>query len=279
MELTLDFLKEAWLISQADDDAAKRMWDLFAKTRANTHFPEFEKDFGLQMLASRGVLNALDGLDHKPHVLDLGCGAGVYSAWFAERGYAVTAADLSPFCLDKARKLADERGITDIEFAQCDWHNFDIAEQGWINRFDLIFANTTPAVQSYETFRKMLDAGNGWYYMGKPVRRTDAVTDAIMERAGITPVHRPFLLDMLYAYNLVVLEGGSPIVDWKTGYWHGEMDIESAKAYYPDWIATNHGLPKDKRSLIEAAIEQIAQNGVVIADDDVTIQYMIWQGQ
>lgn len=44
--------------------------------------------------------------------LDLGAGEGRNAVWLAERGWRVTAVDFSPVALDKARRLAQARGVS-----------------------------------------------------------------------------------------------------------------------------------------------------------------------
>ncbi len=44
--------------------------------------------------------------------LDLGSGEGRNAVWLAERGWRVTAVDFSPVALDKARRLAQARGVS-----------------------------------------------------------------------------------------------------------------------------------------------------------------------
>ena len=43
--------------------------------------------------------------------LDLACGEGRNAIWLAERGWKVTAVDFAEVALDKARRLADARGV------------------------------------------------------------------------------------------------------------------------------------------------------------------------
>jgi SAM-dependent methyltransferase len=43
--------------------------------------------------------------------LDLGCGEGRNAVWLAEQGWQITAVDFSEIGLDKARQLADARGV------------------------------------------------------------------------------------------------------------------------------------------------------------------------
>jgi SAM-dependent methyltransferase len=44
--------------------------------------------------------------------LDIACGEGRNAIWLAEHGWEVTGVDFSPVALDKARRLADGRGVT-----------------------------------------------------------------------------------------------------------------------------------------------------------------------
>jgi SAM-dependent methyltransferase len=54
-----------------------------------------------------GLLGDVDGLD----IVDLGCGTGYFSAWFAKRGARPVGIDVTPAQLDTARRLQAETGI------------------------------------------------------------------------------------------------------------------------------------------------------------------------
>jgi SAM-dependent methyltransferase len=54
--------------------------------------------------------------------LDLGCGEGADALWLAERGWTVTAVDISQTALDRARAEAARRGLA------VDWRRHDLAE-------------------------------------------------------------------------------------------------------------------------------------------------------
>jgi len=69
------------------------------------------------------------------HVLDLGCGEGRDSVFFAELGGVVTGIDLSTEGLEKARRLARERGV------RVDWLEGPMTDVLPVAaRFDLIFS-------------------------------------------------------------------------------------------------------------------------------------------
>ncbi|MFI6168743.1 class I SAM-dependent methyltransferase [Nocardia sp. NPDC051052] len=67
--------------------------------------------------------------------LDLGCAEGADAIWLAERGWRVTAVDVSETALGRARARAGEQGYTDI-----DWQRHDLANTFPAGQFDLVTA-------------------------------------------------------------------------------------------------------------------------------------------
>ena len=67
-------------------------------------------------------------------VLDLGCGEGRDSVYFASRGFEVTGLDISPEGLAKARRLADERKV------HVRWLPLSMLDVPVAGRFDLIYS-------------------------------------------------------------------------------------------------------------------------------------------
>jgi SAM-dependent methyltransferase len=67
--------------------------------------------------------------------LDLGCGEGADALWLAERGWAVSAVDISPTALGRARAEADRRGLA------VDWQQADLAEALPPGPYELVTAH------------------------------------------------------------------------------------------------------------------------------------------
>ena len=63
-------------------------------------------------------------------VLSLAEGEGRNAVFLAKQGYSVTAVDGSSVGLKKARKLAEENGVT-IEFIHADLSDYDLGENKW----------------------------------------------------------------------------------------------------------------------------------------------------
>src|SRR5579863_6530598 len=59
---------------------------------------------------NRFLVPEVGGL-HPGKALDLGCGEGRNAIWLADRGWQVTGVDYSEVGLEKARRLASERGV------------------------------------------------------------------------------------------------------------------------------------------------------------------------
>src|SRR5207344_40619 len=93
-------------------------------------------------------------------VLDVGCGEGRNSVWLARLGCDVTGLDVSPFALDKARRLAAGQGVA-VQYVQT-----DIRDWQWeTSRFDVVvcvfiqFAEPEQRARLFDGFMTTLKAG------------------------------------------------------------------------------------------------------------------------
>lgn len=68
------------------------------------------------------------GLPRQSSVLDLACGAGRHSILFAQKGFRVTAVDLSDKLLGVAKKTAEDNEVK-INFVKSDIRHFSISEK------------------------------------------------------------------------------------------------------------------------------------------------------
>ena len=81
---------------------------------------------------SKTLMSVVGACKGRGRALDVGCGAGVFSIWLAEKGMDVTGIDLFPEAIKMARSLVKEN--TKVEFVNADLFRY-APEQP----FDLIF--------------------------------------------------------------------------------------------------------------------------------------------
>jgi SAM-dependent methyltransferase len=86
-------------------------------------FPPPVIDAGVAQVEKAVALSGVSG----GHALDLGCGPGRHAIPLARRGFRVTAVDLSPFHLARARDHAAAARV-DVEFVQSDMRAFARAD-------------------------------------------------------------------------------------------------------------------------------------------------------
>ncbi len=90
-------------------------------------------------------------------VLDLGCGEGGDAMWLAERGWQVTAVDISETALKRAAEDADARGVGDrIEFRA-----YDLSDGFPEGAFDLVsaqFLHSTVPLDRTRILRRAAEA-------------------------------------------------------------------------------------------------------------------------
>ena len=80
-------------------------------------------------------------------------GEGRNGVWLAEQGLAVDAFDFSPVALDKARALAQARGVQ-VNGVCSDWQGFDWQTEAWDNVVAIFVQFATP-VERTQLFARM----------------------------------------------------------------------------------------------------------------------------
>ncbi|MBU1670848.1 MAG: class I SAM-dependent methyltransferase [Actinobacteria bacterium] len=62
-------------------------------------------------------------------LLDLGCGSGWTSVFFARRGYEVTGVDIAPDMIELGRRAGEREGLDNVRFAVGDYESLDVGAE------------------------------------------------------------------------------------------------------------------------------------------------------
>jgi 2-polyprenyl-3-methyl-5-hydroxy-6-metoxy-1,4-benzoquinol methylase len=100
----------------------------------NSGFVERRAEPLLEILHEETELDSIAGL----RLLDLGCGFGALSAFFAARGANVMGVDLKEDSLEVGRKVAAEHGL-DVQFQAGRMQNLDLPDE----TFDVVVVNNS----------------------------------------------------------------------------------------------------------------------------------------
>ncbi len=150
---------EAKRLGTDGSSAEIAFYDLTAQPRTVPALYSQRYEYYLQV-GSR-VVRHLDGA---PSVLDVGCGIGILTTFYAKQhpGCTVLGLDRSPASIDLARQRAQELGLTNLRF-EC----LDIDQEALPGEFDLVIATHTllqaeqdPGLPSrdWRTFERSVDA-------------------------------------------------------------------------------------------------------------------------
>lgn len=91
----------------------------------NVRYSSHELVWGAE--PNRFVAQEFESMPPRGRALDLGCGEGRNAIWLAARGWSVTAVDFSDVAIERARRLAAQRGV-EVDWACADLTGFAVEE-------------------------------------------------------------------------------------------------------------------------------------------------------
>ena len=267
---TGNMLKE-WILPQVNKQACVDMWNAMAPGFDQDDMPCYDSDSFMKLLTDYGMFNKSSA------VLDIGCGTGRYSIALAKQCDKVIGVDLSPKMLEIANHRAKKLGILNTEFICLDWHELDLAEAGFAQAFDLVFARMTPAIQSTDTFMKLMLASRGWCAVSKPTKRNDSVSDALTDLIGIGNKHVSKDNVILYAFELIWLNGMLPRLEYEKQTWDICINLDEAYNIYINRLKTYKKLTPGEVDKAESYLKSIAVEGSIFEHTNMINTTIFWQ--
>lgn len=288
----------------------KRMWDAKAQRYGKRPVPSPETDFFLRQLisgaeacSSGGKLSAdcgqhADNAEEEQNgaqansarffsaeemktwsVLDVGCGAGLYAIGLAPCVKKVTGIDISEKMIVSAKEKAKQEHCGNCEFLCLDWAEADLGKLGFEKAFDMVFVHMSPAVHSYATFEKLVNAAVRRCVFAVNARRTDRILDRVLEQAGIRGVQAHRDRQVPYIFEYLWEKGFCPHVRYEKEKWQSPYTAEEMTAWCLDRARLHTALTPGQEKRIAAFVRELedqSECGVLQEEICVTTVVFDW---
>ncbi len=266
----IDYIKDNWKSEMKNSQAATKMWDSMAG-----QFKDYEIPNQDDLLMK--IINDEKMIDENSKVLDIGCGAGRHSIAIAPFVKSVLGVDLSSNMIEFSKSKAKEYNIKNVEFSCLDWNDINIEKEGLKEKFELVYAHMTPAINSALTFEKMILSSAKHGVLVKPSRRKDKISDAILGIIGIDINSFRGDETVAFAFSTLYLKGLNPKIIYKQETWDIKKSFKDACDMYLNRTKTYKDITKqEEEKVIEFIKTNLNENQEIEEKVNTTITAIYW---
>jgi len=210
-------------------------------------------------------------------VLDIGCGPGNYTIPLAKRAAHVWALDPASNMLEILKERAEKEGVFNIACINRPWEEVELDKEGWLGKFDLVFASMTPGINDKETLEKMIKASKGYCYLSRFAgQRRNNLQEKLWQKL-FQEAWSDLSMDIIFPFNLVYAMGYFPSLRFINAKWVNEESVEETTGKLRDWLAGYTDItPAVLESLHEFVVNE-SVNGLVKEEVETNIGMMVWQ--
>lgn len=220
----------------------------------------------------KGIINK----DSK--VLDIGAGPGNYAIPFAKLVSDVTALDISDEMVKYLKENAQKEGLKNISAFQSSWEELDTDTDKFTKQYDLVFASMTPAVSSYESLIKMIDASRSYCYLSGFVYRQDSIWDEIREKILKKDKDEEKQNKIYYAFNILWNMGMHPEIEYyEREHVHKYETRDLIDMYTQKAKSSAKDISKEEIEQIEKFIRSKEDNNIVEENMKSKSAALIWK--
>lgn len=244
--ITTDEIEARWTAGPRSHAGNVEMWDSQADKTGYLTVPSVEEDAFLRLLDESGALHG--GID----ILDIGCGAGVYSMALSSIANRAVGIDISPRMIESGQRLVSSQGIRNVQLSCGDWNEADVAASSFERAFDLVFAHNTPALSSFPAFQKLVRCSRGFCAACAPTSMDEPVLEELRaELGGRETFDR--MRNMVFMLDYLLISGAHPSISYEDAMWPVDQPVESAIPYYVGKLWT----PGEDREQLRNRVEEL----------------------
>jgi SAM-dependent methyltransferase len=269
--MNLNEIRKEWVAQNTNSQSEVELWDSQAEDPTYHQMPTFQDNKFLQLLEQERMI------DSTSDVLDIGCGAGVYSLALAQRVQSVTGVDFSPKMIQKAQEKLTDHQKTNVVFTCKDWNAVDLAQEGFKERFDLVFAHTSPAISDASTFEKMNAASKRFCVISNPTKMIEPVMSEVHKIAGVKEDEGRCGNTLIYQLDMLFQMGYLPKLAYENQIWKMDQSYEDACSYYLGRTTYAKPLTEDENNAVKEYLSSIAKDGRITDQIDATVTTIYWE--
>lgn len=273
--MKIDEIEKLWTAQKRSKNAQSEvdLWNSQSEDPVYHHIPTFDDNEFLKLLQREHML------DKSYDVLDIGCGVGIYSIAVAEKVHSATGFDISTNMLQHGKEIIEKNGINNANLELIDWNTVDLEKMGMKNRFDLVFVHTSPAISSYNAFKKMINASKRYCAICVFATRTQPVMQKVFEIAGAEDNSRFLENSLVYMFDVLLQMGCEPKFHYEKMDYSMNQPYEGACAYYLSRVNMVKKLTESKIADIMNYLASIVEDGVITEKMDPTLITLYWEKQ
>ncbi len=264
----IDEIKSKWILENQNKEANISFWNEKADYFGEYIIPTYENDEFIKTLKDKNVI------EKGFKVLDVGCGGGKHTIGLSKYCNFVQGVDLSPKMIEYANKNKEDLGIQNVSFNCENWHEIDIEKSNLYKGFDLVFASMTPAIQSYDTFQKLLKASKKYCVLRCSVSRKDLIYDKVANILGIE--NQSYNMNFLNAMNSLYLSGYTPSISYEYKKWDCNETLEKTYSTYINKIKSIKDIEQNEEDNVKRFLEDISEDGYIKEKIESIIATIIW---
>ncbi len=269
--MNLNEIRKEWVAQNTNSRSEVELWDSQAEDPTYHQMPTFQDNKFLQLLEQERMI------DGTFDVLDIGCGAGVYSLALAQRVQSVTGVDFSPKMIQKAQEKLKEHQKTNVVFTCKDWNAVDLEQEGFKERFDLVFAHTSPAISDAATFEKMNAASKRFCAVSNPTKMIEPVMSEVHKIAGVKEDEASCGNTLIYQLDMLFQMGYLPKLAYENQIWKMDQSYEDACSYYLGRTTYAKPLTEDESNAVKEYLSSITKDGRITDQINATVTTLYWE--
>lgn len=251
--------------TQLNIDAHRALWDSEAAHYGARAIASIESDPFMATLAQCKAFNK------NSTVLDIGCGAGLYTLACAPYVHTVTGTDLSAEMIAQARTRAQALHLTNCTFECANWSADEAPECARAGGYDIVFAHFTPAVSTLAGFERFLACAKQWAFYETFIGRRHPLMELAADVAGLPQTSIWDDEGFYRALKYLFLRGLRPTLSYRDCNWGGPMTPEQATRWCTSRLALRMPVDDALKRAVQTAFEARAKEGVLDTQQTGTI--------